>query len=425
MNILEIIEKKKNKEELTRGELEYVVNGYLNNEIKDYQMSALLMAITINGMSEQETIDLTEIMLNSGETIDLSDIRGTVVDKHSTGGVGDKTTLIVAPLVASCGISIAKMSGRGLGHTGGTIDKLEAIHNFKVNISNDDFIRQVNDINLALVSQKGNLVPADKKIYVLRDVTGTTSSIPLIASSIMSKKLASGADKIVIDVKVGNGALLNNLEDARKLAQLMVKIGKKNNKETICVLTNMDEPLGRAVGNGIEVLESIEFLKGNISSPDLYDLVMSLASIMVSIGKNINIKEAYAEVKNHFNSGEAYQKFLEMVKYQGGDINQITISSKVHSIKSNKTGYINRIDALKIGNIVKQLGGGRITKDDQIDLGVGIYLNKKVGDYVVENEELVKIYYGNKDIKVQDILDCFEIDVIPTDEKPLIYEVIR
>ncbi len=424
MNILDIINKKKNKHELTHEELEYVVNGYLNDDVKDYQMSSLLMAITINGMSDKETISLTNIMLKSGDVIDLSNIKKIVVDKHSTGGVGDKTTLILAPLVASCGIAIAKMSGRGLGHTGGTIDKLEAIHNFQVDISNEDFIRQVNDINLALVSQKGNLVPADKKIYALRDITGTTSSIPLIASSIMSKKLASGADKIVIDVKVGKGALLDNIEDARKLAKLMVKIGKENNKEIICVLTNMDEPLGCAVGNGIEVLESIEFLKGN-SPDDLYILVVSLASVMVSIGKNIDIKAALSEVKRNLENGNAYQKFLDLVKYQGGDINQISVSSKVHSIRSNKSGYIQKIDALKIGNLVKQLGGGRIQKDDMIDLGVGIFLNKKVGDYVLENEELLKVYYGKNDIKVQDILNCFEIDVLPIDKKPLIHEVIK
>ncbi|MDD4718924.1 MAG: thymidine phosphorylase, partial [Bacilli bacterium] len=277
MNIIDIINKKKNKQTLTFEELDYVIKGYLNDEIKDYQMSALLMAITINGMSEEETINLTNIMLNSGDTIDLSEVNNIVVDKHSTGGVGDKTTLVLAPLVAACGLTIAKMSGRGLGHTGGTIDKLESIKDFKVDISNEDFIKQVNEINVALVSQKDNLVPADKLIYALRDVTGTTSSIPLIASSIMSKKLASGASKFVLDVKVGEGALIDNLDDARKLAKLMVKIGKANNKETICVLTNMDEPLGCAIGNGVEVIESINFLKGN-HVEDLYTLTTSLAA---------------------------------------------------------------------------------------------------------------------------------------------------
>lgn len=424
MNIIDIITKKRNSFELTKEELEFTIKGFVDGVIKDYQMSSLLMAITINGMSDEETINLTNIMLNSGEVIDLSMINNVVVDKHSTGGVGDKTTLILGPLVASCGVSIAKMSGRGLGHTGGTIDKLEAIKNFQVNIDNDDFIRQVNDINLAIISQKGNLVPADKLVYALRDVTGTTSSIPLIASSIMSKKLASGADKIVLDVKVGNGALLDNIEDAKKLATLMVKIGNQNNKETICVLTNMDEPLGRAVGNGLEVIESINFLKGD-APEDLYTLTTSLAAIMVSLGKNQDIKTSLSEVVENLKNGKAYQKFLDMVKHQGGDINEIALSTKVHSIRSNKTGFINKIDSLKVGNLVKQLGGGRVNKDDVIDLGVGFVLNKKVGDYVVENEELIKVYYGKGDIKVNDILNCFEIDVVAVDKPPLIYEIIR
>ncbi|MDD2518369.1 MAG: thymidine phosphorylase [Bacilli bacterium] len=424
MNIIDIITKKKNSLELSQEELEFAINGFVDGVVKDYQMSSLLMAITINGMSDEETINLTNIMLNSGEIIDLSMINNVVVDKHSTGGVGDKTTLVLAPLVASCGVAIAKMSGRGLGHTGGTIDKLEAIKNFQVNIDNDAFIKQVNEINLAVVSQKGNLVPADKLVYALRDVTGTTSSIPLIASSIMSKKLASGADKIVLDVKVGNGALLDNIEDAKKLATLMVKIGKQNNKETICVLTNMDEPLGRAIGNGLEVIESIKFLKGE-APEDLYTLTTSLAAIMVSIGKNQDIKTSLREVVENLENGKAYQKFLDMVKYQGGDINEIAVSSKVHSIRSSKTGFINKIDSLKIGNLVKQLGGGRVNKDDVIDLGVGFVLNKKVGDYVVENEELIKVYYGKGDITVNDILNCFEIDVVAVDKPPLIYEIIR
>lgn len=424
MNIIDIINKKKNKQTLTFEELDYVIKGYLNDEIKDYQMSALLMAITINGMSEEETINLTNIMLNSGDTIDLSEVNNIVVDKHSTGGVGDKTTLVLAPLVAACGLTIAKMSGRGLGHTGGTIDKLESIKDFKVDISNEDFIKQVNEINVALVSQKDNLVPADKLIYALRDVTGTTSSIPLIASSIMSKKLASGASKFVLDVKVGEGALIDNLDDARKLAKLMVKIGKANNKETICVLTNMDEPLGCAIGNGVEVIESINFLKGN-HVEDLYTLTTSLAAIMVSIGKGVGIRQALIEVTEKLENGEAYQKFLDMVSYQGGNIKEIELSPKIHSIRSNKSGYINRIDPLKIGNLVKQLGGGRTNKDDIIDLGVGFLLNKKVGDHVLENEELLKVYYGRGDIKIKDIINCFEIDIIEKTQNPLIYEVIK
>ena len=424
MNIINLIIKKRSNQSLTYEELDYIITNYLNGEIKDYQMSALLMAITINGMTDEETINLTKIMLNSGDIIDLSSIKGIVVDKHSTGGVGDKTTLILGPLVAACGLPIAKMSGRGLGHTGGTIDKLEAIENLKVEISNERFIKQVNDIKLAIVSQNDNLVKADKQIYSLRDVTGTTSSIPLIASSIMSKKLASGADKILIDIKVGIGALINNLEDAKRLAKIMVKIGQEYDKETVCVLTRMDEPLGLAIGNGIEVLESIKFLKGE-ATDDLYNLTTSLAAIMVSLGKDISIKEALTLVLEKLDNGAAYQKFLEMVEYQGGNIDKISLSTKVHSIKSNKEGYVNKIDALKIGNLVNQLGGGRNYKDDIIEHGVGFLLNKKVGDYVFENEELLKVYYGNKDIIIKDILNCFEIGIVKVDKEPLIYEVIK
>ncbi len=424
MNIIEIINKKREKLELNYGELEYVVNGYVTNKITDYQMSALLMAITINGMSEIEAINLTNIMLNSGDKLDLSSLNSIIVDKHSTGGVGDKTTLILAPLVASCGVSVAKMSGRGLGHTGGTIDKLEAISQFNVEISNDSFIKQVKDINLSIISQMNNLVPADKKIYSLRDVTGTTSSIPLIASSIMSKKLASGADKIVVDVKVGKGALIENISDARNLAKLMVKIGDYYNKETICILTNMNEPLGRAIGNGLEVVESINFLKGDFTN-DLHELCTSLAAIMISLGKGIGIREALLEATTNLKNGKAYNKFLEMVKYQGGNIEKIELSSKIHSIKSNKSGYINSIDSLQIGKLVNQLGGGRTNKDDKINLGVGFWLTKKVGDYVFENEELLKVYYGDCDIKIKDILNCYKIDIIEDDREPLIYEIIK
>ncbi len=424
MNILNIINKKVKQEELSYEELDYVVSNYLSDVIKDYQMSALLMAITINGMSDNETINLTNIMLKSGDILELSSIKGVIVDKHSTGGVGDKTTLLLAPIVAACGLPVAKMSGRGLGHTGGTIDKLESIHNFDVELENEEFINQINDIGLAVVSQKNNLAPADKKIYALRDVTGTTSSLPLIASSIMSKKLASGADKIIIDVKVGTGALINNLDEARHLAKLMIKIGKDHNKEVICVLTNMNYPLGNSIGNGLEIIECIKFLKGQYEK-DLYELTITLASIMVSVGKGINEEKALEEVIMVIKNGDAYNKFLEFVKNQNGDINQIALSSNYQSIRSPKDGYINKIDALKIGSLVKQLGGGRSNKEDKIDLGVGFVLTKKVGDYVQENEELLKVYYNEKDIKIKEILDCFTIDIICNKSTPLIYEVIK
>ena len=424
MNIVDIINKKRLNNILTNEEICYAVNEYVKGNVKDYQMSSLLMAIVLNGMTDDEIFALTDVMLKSGDRIDLSSINGIKVDKHSTGGVGDKTTLILGPLVASAGVSFAKMSGRGLGHTGGTIDKLESINNFEVSIDIDKFIKQVNEIGLSIVSQTGNLVPADKKLYALRDVTGTVSSIPLIASSIMSKKLASGADKIVIDVKVGNGALMPDIDSARKLAQIMVKIGNKYNKETICVLTNMNEPLGNNIGNGLEVIESIDVLKGN-GPADLKELVLTLGSIMVSLAKNISPKEAEALLLENLSNGKAYNKFLELVKYQNGDINNIILSDKIVSIKSSKTGFVNSINTLKIGELVRNLGAGRINKDDVIDYGVGFVLNKKVGDYVLENEELLKVYIKNKDVSIVDIINCFEISEHAKEKEKLIYEIVR
>lgn len=424
MNIIDIINKKEAKEELTLEEIKYFIDGYLNGNIEDYQMSSLLMTICINGLTIDEVIKLTDIMLNSGDKIDLSAIKGTKVDKHSTGGVGDKTTLVLAPLVASTGVSVAKMSGRGLGHTGGTIDKLESIDGFNVEISHDNFINQINEIGVSIVSQMGNLVPADKKLYALRDVTGTVESIPLIASSIMSKKIASGADKFVIDVKVGNGALVTNIEDARKLAELMIKIGKHYEKEVICVLTSMEEPLGNTIGNGLEVIESIETLQGN-GPEDLQELVITLASIMVSIAKNIDITDAQKEVTENLENGAAYNKFKELVKYQGGNIDNIKVSNKIVSIKSPKSGFITHIDALKLGELSRSIGAGRYTKKDKIDYGVGFKLAKKVGDFIMENEELIKVYLGDKDISANDVLKCFEINEIIDDTAPLILEIIK
>ena len=314
MTIIDIINKKRLKEELTREEIEFAINGYLDESVKDYQMSSLLMAIVLNGMSDKEIVNLTDVMIKSGDVIDLSKVEGIIVDKHSTGGVGDKVTLVLGPLLASLGIKIAKMSGRGLGHTGGTIDKLESIDGFNVSIEEDKFIKQVNDINIALVSQTGNLAPADKKIYALRDVTGTVESIPLIASSIMSKKIASGADIIMIDVKVGSGALMKNLEDAKELATTMVKIGKAYKKPTICLITNMDEPLGYAIGNALEVEESINTLKGNGSS-DLLEVVMTLCSIIIGAVKKIPNSEAKEMLFKQLNNGEAYNKFYLLVYF--------------------------------------------------------------------------------------------------------------
>lgn len=424
MNIIEIIEKKKNRGILTYEEIEYAVMGYVNKEIEDYQMSSLLMAIVLNGMTNQETFDLTDVMLNSGEKIDLSDIEGIIVDKHSTGGVGDKTTLILAPLVASMGIKIAKMSGRGLGHTGGTIDKLESIEGFKVNLTDKEFIEQVNKVGCSVISQTKNIVPADKKLYALRDVTGTVDSIPLIASSIMSKKLASGADIIVIDVKVGNGALMKTQDSATKLANLMIKIGKKYDKEVVCVLSNMEEPLGKNIGNGLEVIESIETLKGN-GPKDLTTLVLTLSSILVSLSFNITEEEARIKLIENLKNGKALEKFKEFVKAQGGNINNIALCDNVVSIKSSKDGFIKSIDTYKLGEIARKIGAGRLNKDDVIDYGVGLVINKKVGDYLFENEELLKIYCKDTDISINEITDCFEIVNKKVEKNKLIIDIIK
>ena len=410
MNIIDIISKKRDNLVLSKEEIFYAITGYLDGSIKDYQMSSLLMAIVINGMNEQETIDLTDVMLHSGDILDLSDINGIIVDKHSTGGVGDKVTLVLAPILASLGIKIAKMSGRGLGHTGGTIDKLEAIPGFNTNLSNDAFIKQVNEINIAIVSQTGNLVPADKKLYALRDVTGTVESIPLIASSIMSKKLASGSDVIIIDVKVGNGALMKTLDSAKKLANTMCTIGKKYGKTVVCLLTNMNEPLGYAIGNSLEVIESMNTLKGN-GPHDLLEIIMTITSMIISPLKHISLDEAKTLIFNTINNGEAFNKFKQFAEYQGGNLDSIKIAKKCYSIKSNKKGYINSIDTYKIGSIARMIGAGRLELTDKIDYEVGIVLSKKVGDYVLVNDELLKIYINEKEVEVNEILSCFKIEL--------------
>lgn len=425
MNIIDIIDKKRKGLELTKEEIQFFIDGIVNNEIKDYQTSSLLMAITINGMSEEETINLTNSMLNSGKIMDLSSIGKIVVDKHSTGGVGDKTTLIVAPLVASLDVAIAKMSGRGLGHTGGTIDKLESIQGFNVSMSLKKFINQVKEINLALISQTPDLAYADKILYQIRDVTGTVESIPLIASSIMSKKLASGADKIVIDVTVGSGALMKDIENAKKLANLMIKIGKSYKKEVVCVISNMNDPLGYAIGNSLEVKEAISILKGSKEPKDLYDLVIKISTIMVSLGKGINQNEAKKLVKENLENGKAYEKFKEFVKAQKGNINKIKSDCKVFSLKSNQSGYISEIDTYKLAECVRKLGAGRYSKEDKIDYEVGIVLNKKKGDFILKDEELLKIYYKNKDIKISDILSCFKYSEHVINYDDVIIDIIK
>lgn len=391
MNIIEIIERKKDGFTLSKEELEYSFNGYLNGDIFDYQMSSLLMAICIRGMNDNEIYDLTDIFINSGDRLDLSGIDGVTVDKHSTGGVGDKTTLIIGSIAAACGIKVAKMSGRGLGITGGTIDKLESIPGFNVNLDKEEFIKIVDQVGFAITSQTANLAPMDKKIYALRDVTGTVSSIPLIASSIMSKKIASGSNKIIIDIKVGNGALLNNKDDALKISNLMKKIGNKYDREVQTVISYMDIPLGIAIGNSLEIKEVIDILK-NKENNYLVALSKSLAAKMISMGKDIEMEDAMKEVETALSTGKAYQKFLEVIKSQGGKIDKLRISDNIIPIISDRSGHIVDMDAYNFGKLSLELGAGRVSKEDEIDHSVGIIINKKIGDDVKQGDTLFYIY---------------------------------
>lgn len=423
MNIIDIILKKKNKEELTEEEIKYVVEGFTNGSICDYQMSSLLMAITINDMTDNEVIYLTKYMMLSGNTIDLSFL-DNVVDKHSTGGVGDKTTLIIAPIVAACSCKVAKMSGKGLGYTGGTIDKLESIPGFRTNLSKDEFIHEIEDIGMAITSQTDDVALADKKIYALRDVTGTTESIPLIASSIMSKKIASGSKKLVIDLKVGEGALVKDIESARRLGNLMIKIGKENGMKVICLLTNMNIPLGNNVGNSLEVLEAINTLYYNKES-NLQKLCVCLASYMVSLGRNISYEEANNMVLDAIRSKKAYNKFLEFVLYQHGDITKLPKSNKIYEVKSDTSGYLTDISSLEIAKLSMHLGAGRQNKDDKIDYSAGIIINKNINDYVNINDTILTLY-TNKDVPLFDKNKLFKIsDNINNDNSSLIYEIIK
>ena len=387
MNILDIIDRKRDGYTLTNKEMKYAFYNYMNGNIPDYQMSSLLMAICIRGMNDKETLDLTDLFIESGEILDLSGVSGTTVDKHSTGGVGDKTTLIIGPIVAACGLKVPKMSGRGLGFTGGTIDKLESIPGFKVNLSKSEFIKQVEKIGFAITSQTANLAPLDKKIYALRDVTGTVESIPLIASSIMSKKIASGAKNIVIDIKVGRGALIKNKDQAMEISRLMKKIGSKYERNVETMITYMDIPLGTSIGNTLEIIEVMKILK-NEENNYLVALSKSLATKMVSMGKEISMADAAKEVDEVLKNGKAYEKFVEMIKAQGGDLTKLKISKNVQRIYSTKDGHITNMDALKFGKLSLELGGGRKTKEDKIDPSVGIVLNKKIGDDVKKGDVL-------------------------------------
>ncbi len=406
--IVDIINKKRLGEELTYNEIDKFFNAYLDGNIKDYQMSALLMAICINGMTDEEVFALTKVFIDSGEVLDFDGIIDTMVDKHSTGGIGDKTTLVIAPIVASCGVPVVKMSGRGLGYTGGTIDKLESIKGYRTDLTDEEIIAQIKKIGIVVTGQTADLVPMDKVIYALRDVSGTVSSIPLIASSIMSKKIAGGADKILIDIKVGNGALLTTMEEAEELSRLMIEIGKIYQKEVKTIISDMNTPLGYCIGNALEVEEAMDILRGKEINNNLYDLCIELSTTMVSMGKGISKDEALEEVKNSLNKGRAYQKFLELVKAQGGNIEQLEVSDNILTIKADKNGTINKIDALEFGKLSVALGAGRVEKKDKIDFSVGIRLTKSIGDKVKIGDVLAKIYYHKK-IDLPNIDTLFEI----------------
>lgn len=417
MNILDIIAKKRDKEELTKKEIEFFVKGYTENSITDYQAAALVMAIYINGMNEREITDLTLSMAYSGDVLDLSSL-GEVVDKHSTGGVGDKITLILMPIVASLGIPVAKMSGRGLGFTGGTVDKLESIPGYITSVKVEDFIENVKKIGISLIGQTLNLAPADKKLYALRDTISCTESIPLIASSIMSKKIASGANKIVIDVTCGSGAFMKNVDEARELARVMTKIGELAGKETKCVITDMNEPVGYAVGNTLEVIEAIEVLKGNIMPEDIKNIITELGGNMLLLANKVsNLEEGKNKILENISNGKAYNKFLELVKNQGGDISYIENTNKFEKAKyiepiiAEKDGKITKLDAYTIGKMSVYLGAGRIRKEDDIDKSVGFVFNKKVGANVTKGEILGYIHANNED-KVNELLrqDIFTLE---------------
>ncbi|MCT4612573.1 MAG: pyrimidine-nucleoside phosphorylase [Clostridia bacterium] len=403
MRMYDIIEKKRDGYKLSKEEIEFFVNGFTNGTIPDYQASAFLMAVFFNQMDKEETIDLTMAMLESGDKLDLSKIEGIKVDKHSTGGVGDKTTIILAPLVAAAGVPVAKMSGRGLGHTGGTIDKFESFDDFKLNIPEEKFIADVNEIGVAIASQTGDLAPADKKIYALRDVTATVNNLSLIASSIMSKKLASGADAIVLDVKTGSGAFMKEEDDAFDLAKIMVEIGCGVGRNTIGVITDMDEPLGFAVGNVLEVIEAIDTLKGE-GPKDLTDLCLELGAHMLVLGgKASDIEDAKRTLEDLIDSGKALEKLKELIAAQGGNpefIENYEMFKKASIVKDiylEDEGFIQKIESEEVGKAALVLGAGRETKESEIDLAVGIVLSKKVGDYVGQAERVATIYANDLD----------------------------
>lgn len=433
MNIIEIIAKKRDNKRLTKEEIGYFIEEYTNNNITDYQAAALVMAIYINGMDEEETKDLALAMADSGEKLDLSDLTTNVVDKHSTGGVGDKVSLILLPIIASLGIPVAKMSGRGLGFTGGTIDKLESIPGYHTSIDIAQFIQNVKEKGISLIGQTLNLAPADKKIYALRDTIACTESIPLIASSIMSKKIAAGANKIVLDVTCGQGAFMKQIEEARELSVAMKKIGALADKETVCVITNMDEPLGYAVGNNLEVIEAVEALKGNMPE-DVKQVVLELGAYMIKLaGQGDDIEENKRKMQEVMDNQKAYQKFVELVQNQGGDISYLEDTNKFEKAKyimpvySKKSGYVAEINARTIGEISGMLGAGRIRKEDKIDDTVGVVVVKKVADVVEQNEVLAYVHANQEElgkIASKKVLDTYVISESKVEKPKTILEII-
>ena len=431
MRMVDLIEKKRDGNELSKEEIEYIVTNYTNGKIPDYQVSALLMAIFYQDMTNEEITNLTLAIANSGDVIDLSSLEGIKVDKHSTGGVGDTTTLILAPLVASVGVTVAKMSGRGLGYTGGTLDKLEAIPGFQIELSDEEFVRIVNESKVAVIGQSGNLAPADKKLYALRDVTATVDSLPLIASSIMSKKIAAGADAIVLDVTTGDGAFMKNIEDARRLAKTMTSIGKLANRETVAVISDMSEPLGEAIGNSLEVVEAIETLQGN-GPEDLVEMCYALGSQMVVLaGKAKTTDEARTLLQEALESGKALAKFKEMIQNQGGDPaivehpERILTARYTMELPAKQSGVVSKIVANEVGIAAMMLGAGRKTKEEDIDHAVGLKLHKKIGDTVTKGESLLTIYSNDEEITSVIELLYKNIEIGESAMKPtLIHDII-
>ena len=434
MLMTDIIVKKRDGFKLSADEIEFVVDGYTKGEIPDYQMSALLMAILIRGMDREETLELTMAMMHSGETLDLSGIKGVKADKHSTGGVGDKTSLILCPMVAAQGVKIAKMSGRGLGHTGGTIDKLESFPGFNTGISEETFMANVNDFGIAIAGQTADLDPADKKMYALRDVTGTVPSIPLIVSSIMSKKLAAGADVIVLDVKSGSGSFMKTEDDARELAENLTAVGKMAGKKTVAVITDMDEPLGNAIGNALEVKEAIEVLRGD-KKGELLELCLTLgACILTEAGIAENDDEARKMLIRGIEDGSALNKLAQLVEGQGGDKNAVFNTDMLPSAPvryeaiCKQTGYVKHISAADVGLVSMHLGGGRVTKESEIDLSVGLILNKKVGDRVEAGESLGTIHATSMEKAEQAaelLRGCYTIVPDPVEKPAFIKGIVR